>query len=183
MGIESLILSDLQARTQADAGLLALIEIGNDAGIATYYNTTDLPEDVPLYLETRTTKATLRQSLGDVDAGWLMAGLRSFAAGSDPSAPLVAEALIELDAGRPGPNLGNPAIRDIITGMGTANAFGDDSEAIAVKVLALAPRAKLCHKIAGGPIRHEQVSAALSSVRVNGTVELIEDWQTIEGGE
>lgn len=177
------ILTDLQSRTQTDAELLAMVEIGNDAAVAAYYNTTEADGQ---YLDARLSKAALRQSMGDIKAGALMVGLRTYGAGSGTYSALVAEAVIELDAGRLSPNLGNAEIRSILSGLGDAGAFGEDqpsSQAVAAEVLALAPAAMLCHVVAGRPVTHMEVSAALSSVRVNGTVELIENWQTPEGGE
>src|SRR5690606_24125592 len=81
------ILTDLQSRTQTDAEPLERVQIGNDAGVATYYNTTEADGQ---YLETRLSKAALRQRLGDIKAGGLMAGLRAYGAGNGTYSALVA---------------------------------------------------------------------------------------------
>lgn len=178
------LLDEIKTRATPESNLLAMVVIGADADITELFNTTDIPqgeisENVRAFQDFRDTKQGLRDRLGDEPAGALLAGLRVYGKSEAEHAALVNESVIAMDAGGLCPNLGDPAIRAIITAMGTASAFNADqatSQAIAATVLALAPKAKIAHKIKGRLLRVEEVTAALAPVRLNGTTQLNPGW-------
>lgn len=163
------LLTDLQSRTQSEPDLLALVQDGRDADVARWYADTDSDSSAIRPTPLRSHEIALR--LGAADTATILGKLRGVAG----SNPVVAEGLTILDRGDP-LDFGHDDIRGMVETLTQATVL-TEGEMLALHGLGQSAQS-LSVFLFGRTVTADDVSAALSPVRVGSTSQLIPDWQS-----